>query len=102
MSSELLLRLQFRELGLRFLDSYNPQLDTSIVVADAILSYWGKIDTSRPIRHLAHEFVQECVGIIEGKSVSSRNAYFHKWITTWNIEYGIGPQTISVGELAVN
>lgn len=89
MSSELLLRLQFRELGLRFLDSYNPKLDKSIVVADAILSYDGPIETNRPVRHLAHEFVQECVEIIEGKSICLNNKDFHEWITVWNREFGI-------------
>jgi hypothetical protein len=86
---QLLLRLQFRELGLRFLDSYNPKLDKSIVVADAILSYDGPIETHRPVRHLAHEFVQECVGIIEGKSIRSHNENLHHWITVWNREFGV-------------
>lgn len=85
----LLLLLQFRELGLRFLDSFNPKLNKSIVVADAILSYDGDINTNRPIRHQAHEFVQECVGIIEKKSVSPQNQFFHDWITDWNKIFGI-------------
>ncbi len=64
---DLLLQLQFRELALRFLDSFNPKLEKAIVIADAILSFDNTIK----------------------KSIGVKNQEFHDWITVWNRDFGV-------------
>lgn len=87
MESEILQRLHFRELALRFLDSYNPQCDKAIVIADAILSWNGPLDTSEPMRYQASDFVRQAVRIIENTMEPAGK--YSAWLIQWNKKYGI-------------
>ena len=85
-----LLRLHFRELALRFLDGMNPQPDKAIVIADAICSYDGEIDTGRPIRYEAHDFFHEALKVIEQKQTMLNGRNFNSWLHVWNKGFGVG------------
>ena len=81
-------KIHFRELALRFLDSYNPQPEKSIVIADAILSYDGYVDETIPMRHTAHSFVSKAMRVIE-KGGSEGDSVVGKWIHEWNEKFGV-------------
>ena len=81
-------KIRFRELSLRFLDSYKPQSDRAIVIADAILSFDGEIDEKQPMRHISHEFVSAALRLIERECVLG-NSPMECWISDWNEEFGV-------------
>ena len=80
-------KIRFRELALRFLDSFNPQPEKAIVIADAILSYDSYIDEKLPMRHSAHAFVLEATKLIE-KGSPPREGIVGKWLNEWNERFG--------------
>lgn len=83
--------LSFRELALRFLDGINPQPYHAIVIADAIVSFDGvdQLDAAIPMRHHAHEFVQEAMRVIENKATFLSGRQFGRWMVVWNGEFGV-------------
>lgn len=83
--------LSFRELALRFLDGVNPQPYHAIVIADAIVSFDGvaELDPGIPMRHHAHEFVQEALRVIENKAKFLSDKPFSRWMVVWNDEFGV-------------
>ena len=81
-------KIRFRELSLRFLDSYNPQPDRAIVIADAILSFDGEIDEQLPMRHISHRFVYAATRLIEKECVLGSSP-MERWISDWNEEFGV-------------
>ena len=84
-----LLRLHFREMALRFLDGMNPQPHKAIVIADAICSYYGHLDLSRPMRYEAHDFFHEALYVID-QAQQPRERRFNQWLHEWNVEFGVG------------
>lgn len=94
---EILQRLGWRELALRFLDSFNPKLRTEVIIANAIVDYDGDIPEDIPLRHHAHEFVRICVNIIEHSSLNLRYPANSKltargiqdWVVSWNEKMGL-------------
>ena len=88
MNEPILERLHFRELALRFLDSYNPQPDRAVVIADAICAFDGMLTDAIPMRHHAHRFVAEAYRIIEQEREGS-DAPFSAWLIWWNRQFGI-------------
>ena len=89
-SNEILLRLHFRELALRYLDQTNPQPNRAIVIADAICSYDGPFEENRPMRYEAHDFFHEALKLIEFKQPLSSGRRFNQWLHTWNLTFGVG------------
>lgn len=87
MEKEILDRLHFRELALRFLDGINPQPHKAIVIADAICSYDGDLDEGRPMRYEAHDFVQAALQIID-RDEGASGRLFGYWLTFWNEKFG--------------
>jgi hypothetical protein len=86
----ILLRLHFQEMALRFLDGTNPQPSRAIVIADAICSYDGEIDTTRPVRYEAHEFFHEALAVIQNSQLTPSKKRFNDWLHRWNKEFGAG------------
>lgn len=83
MSDNVLRRLHFRELSLRYLDSFNPQLKRSIVIADCICSYDGNLNPEAPMRHVAHTFVHAAVKLIEHNGDIADDHVFKRWLDEW-------------------
>ena len=83
-----LLRMHFRELALRFLDSYNPQPVRAIVIADCICSYDGELDDKVPMRHQAHDFVTQAMRAIDRGEPCQYAGRFVDWINNWNSRFG--------------
>jgi hypothetical protein len=84
MNDDVLKRLHFRELALRYLDSFNPPLKKSIVIADCICSYDGNLNPVAPMRHIAHTFVHGAAKIIENNQLLPADHAFHHWLTEWS------------------
>lgn len=89
MTNEILKRLHFQEMALRFLDGMNPQPDRALVIADAICSYDGPLDTRQPMRYLAHDFLWQAIPVIERRQ-GANNGAFAEWLRKWNETYGVG------------
>ena len=83
--------LSFRELALRFLDDTNPKPYHAIVIADAIVSFdeCESLDDQVPMRHHAHEFVQEALRVIECKTAFLSGRQFARWMVVWNDQFGV-------------
>jgi hypothetical protein len=88
MSDDILKRLHFREIALRFLDGFNPAPSKSIVIADCICSYDGPLFYTVPIRYQAHDFVHAAYRLIELKQELPVSTQYGIWLTDWVKEFG--------------
>lgn len=79
----ILQRLAWRELALRFLNSFNPQPDKAIVIANAIVEYDGEIGF--PMRYHAHGFVQSAYQIIEHEKTWKPTLEMDEWLMAWKV-----------------
>lgn len=87
MDDEILKRLHFRELALRYLDSFNPPLKRAIVIADCICSFDENLNPVVPMRHIAHTFVHGAARLIEQNQPLPDDHAFHRWLTRWAKEF---------------
>ena len=74
--------LGWRELALRFLDSYNPKPERAIVIVNVIVEFDGHIPDDVPLRHHAHEFVRTADTIISQRGTPKINPV-SEWIRRW-------------------
>lgn len=88
MSNDILRRMHFREIALRYLDGFNPQPRTAIVIADAICSYDGSLSDVEPMRYQSHEFVTESVRVIDSGQSIREGRPFCNWLKKWVQEFG--------------
>jgi hypothetical protein len=75
--------LAWRELALRFIDSYNPQPDKAIVIAHCILEWDGELGDN--MRRHAHHFVERAVMFIDGPEQveTPKMDDLDKWLIRW-------------------
>jgi hypothetical protein len=92
MSEDILKRLHFREIALRYLDDFNPAPIKAIVIADCICSYDGPILAIDPVRYQAHDFVQAAYRRIEKRqdvpAGNSLSTPWAEWLVEWVKKYG--------------
>lgn len=86
--SDILQRLHFREIALRYLDSFNPAPAKSIVIADCICSYDGQLLSISPMRYQAHSFVHSAYRLIEQGQELPVSQPYAGWLTNWMKEFG--------------
>ena len=78
----ILRRLAWREIALRFLDSYNPMPDKAIVIANAIVEYDGNIPDTH-MRYHAYEFVSKATARIEHRESTEGRNTIMQWLDKW-------------------
>lgn len=80
--SEDLRRLGWRELALRFLDSFNPKLNREIIVVNAVVDYDGPLPETH-LRYHAHSFVRAAAAMIEQEITPSPGEECGDWLKEW-------------------
>jgi hypothetical protein len=88
MSDDILKRLHFREIALRYLDDMNPAPSKAIVIADCICSYDGPLLSVDPMRYQAHDFVQAAYRILQMNLDCPAGNPYGVWLADWVKTFG--------------
>lgn len=75
--------MAFRELALRFLDSFNPQPKKAIVIANAIVDYDESVGIGS-LRYFSHDFVRMAYDRIENDREQERCIPIGDWLNRWH------------------
>lgn len=81
--------LAWRELALRYLESYNPRIEHEMVIVNMIVDYDAYIPYNQPLRYNANNFVETAVRMIEYGKPADRENPATLWIQSWLATDGV-------------